>query len=67
MCLYHAREWRINTQDEAALSVVSCMAAEVTWGSDALRHCRLKRLEINNKHDIRRKRRDMARGGTGGT
>lgn len=28
MCLYHAPEWRINTQDEAALSVVSCTAAE---------------------------------------
>ena len=52
MCLYHAQEWRINTQDEATLSVVICTAAEVTWCSDAERHCRLKRLENNNKHDI---------------
>ena len=29
MCLYHAPEWRINTQDEAAVPIVICTASGV--------------------------------------
>lgn len=28
-CCHHAQEWRINTQDEAALPIVSCTASGV--------------------------------------
>nr|DAH81108.1 MAG TPA: hypothetical protein [Caudoviricetes sp.] len=28
-CCHHAQEWRINTQDEASLPVVSCTASGV--------------------------------------